>query len=63
MEGKEKQMAAYNEFERIQKAIEQVNDIKQVVPTYNWVKLFDERFGYAELTGYLITRLNDKQLN
>lgn len=63
MEGKEKQLAAYNEFERLQRAIEKLNDSKQVVSTYNWVKLFDERFGYAELTGYLITRLNDKQLN
>jgi hypothetical protein len=30
MDGKEKQMAAYNEFERIQKAMNQVKDIKQV---------------------------------
>jgi hypothetical protein len=62
MDGKPKQLAAYNEFERIQKAIEKITEIGQIVPTYNWVKLFDKRFGYAELTGYLTTRLNEKEL-
>jgi hypothetical protein len=63
MNGKEKQMAAYNEFERIQRNIESIIDFNHIAPTYKWIKQFDKIFGYAELTGYLITRLNDKQLN
>lgn len=59
---KEKQLAAYAEFERIQMAIEELKDFRKVKGTYQWIKLFDEMFGYAELTGYLITRLNEKEL-
>lgn len=63
MKTKDKQLAAYNEFERLQTAIEKLNDFNQVKGMYNWIKLFDEMYNYAELTGYLITRLNQKQLN
>lgn len=54
---------AYAEFERINSAIEKANDERQIVPIYNWVKLFDKRFKLADLTSYLMTKLNEKELN
>lgn len=55
--------AAYNEFERILRAIEQLKESKQIIPTYNWIRLFEKRFKCSDLACMLISKLNDKQLN
>ncbi len=55
-----------SEFLRIQHSIDSIEDIRQVAPTFKWVRLFENRFktseGVQEKTQILLTQLRDIEL-
>ncbi len=55
-----------SEFLRIQHSIDSIEDIRQVAPTFKWVRLFENRFkkeaGVQERTQILLTQLRDIEL-
>lgn len=56
----------YSEFIRIQHSIDSIDDIRQIAPTFKWVKLFESNFknvaGVQEKTQLLLTQLREIEL-
>ncbi len=55
-----------SEFLRLQHSIDSIEDVRQVAPTFKWVRLFENRFkndaGVQEKTQILLTQLRDIEL-
>lgn len=55
-----------SEFLRLQHSIDSIEDVRQVSPTFKWVRLFENRFkndaGVQEKTQILLTQLRDIEL-
>jgi hypothetical protein len=56
----------YSEFLRIQHSIDEIDNFKQVAPSFKWIKIFEQRFksvaGVQEKTQILINQLADVQI-
>jgi hypothetical protein len=55
-----------SEFIRMQHSIDSIDSVRQVAPTFKWIRIFENRFknveGVQEKTQILLTQLRDIEL-
>jgi len=54
--------AMLNESDRIFYSIEKITNLDQVKATYNWINIFEKRFGCLNTAEILRTKLRDIEL-
>jgi len=56
----------YSEFLRIQQSIDSIDNLRQIVPTFKWIRIFENNFksvaGVQEKTQLLMKQLRDIEL-
>ena len=56
----------YSEFLRIQQSIDSIDDLRQIAPTFKWIRIFENNFksvaGVQEKTQLLMKQLRDIEI-
>ena len=56
----------YSEFLRIQQSIDSIENIRQIAPTFKWIRIFENNFksvaGVQEKTQLLLKQLREIEL-